>query len=200
MGKKMIILVTVMLAFIAFISLQGKAGELSGAITIAGSTSVQPLAEELAEVFMKKHPRVQIFVQGGGSSAGIQAVLSCTAGVGSSSRNLKPSEELYATTIALDGIAIVINPKNPLAGITLQEVQQIFAGEITSWGKLGVTNRNLRNKDIVVVNREAGSGTRGAFEELVMDPVKKSLTVNSLVQAQTGAVQQVIRTTETAIG
>ncbi len=199
MSKK-IIFIVLMLVVVALISLHGKTGELTGSITIAGSTSVQPLAEELAQFFMQKNPHVQIFVQGGGSSAGIKAALLGTADIGNSSRNLRPSEQLYATTIALDGIAIVVNPNNQLDGMTLQQVQEVFSGEVTSWENLGVSSKNLRNKNIVLVNRETGSGTRGAFEELVMEPVNKSLTVNALVQAQNGSVQQVIRTTEAAIG
>lgn len=167
---------------------------LKGTINIAGSTSVQPLAEELAQGFMTNNKGVKIFVQGGGSSAGIKSALTGTADIGTSSRELKPEEVgLHETVIAKDGIAIVVNKSNSVTDLSLEQLQKIYTGEYTNWKQVG--GPDLK---IVVVNREAGSGTRGAFEELVLN--KLTNTNNCLVQASTGAVQQTVSVTKEAIG
>lgn len=170
------------------------AEELAGSITVAGSTSVQPLSDELAKVFMEKNPQAKVFVQGGGSGAGIKAAANGTADIGASSRELKDSEKgIYETTICKDGIAVVIHKSNPVENLSIQEVQDIFAGKTTNWKQVGGGD-----KKIVVVNREAGSGTRGAFEEIVMG--KTTVTTDGLVQASTGAVKSTVAITEEAIG
>jgi phosphate transport system substrate-binding protein len=167
---------------------------LKGTINIAGSTSVQPLAEELAQAFMAKNKRVKIFVQGGGSSAGIKSALTGTADIGTSSRELKPEEQgLHETVIAKDGIAIVVNKANPVTNLSIQQLQKIYTGEYQNWKQVGGPAMK-----IVVVNREAGSGTRGAFEEIVLN--KLTNTSNCLVQASTGAVQQTVAITKEGIG
>lgn len=167
---------------------------LSGTVNIAGSTSVQPLAEELAQAFMQKNSGVKIFVQGGGSGAGIKSALTGTADIGASSRDLKPEEKglLYETVIARDGIAMVVNKANPVSDLTMTQLQKIYTGEYTNWNQVGGPNMK-----IVVVNREAGSGTRGAFEEIVLG--KLANTSNCLVQASTGAAQQTAAVTKEAI-
>ncbi|HYH03783.1 MAG TPA: phosphate ABC transporter substrate-binding protein [Bacillota bacterium] len=167
---------------------------LKGTLNIAGSTSVQPLAEELAQAFMAKNKGIKIFVQGGGSSAGIKSVLNGTTDIGTSSRELKPEEKgLHETVIAKDGIAIVINKSNSISNLSFERLQKIYTGEFTNWKQVGGLDQK-----IVVVNREAGSGTRGAFEEIVLG--KLSNTNNCLVQASTGAVQQTVAITKEAIG
>lgn len=167
---------------------------LKGTINIAGSTSVQPLAEELAKEFMAKNKGVKVFVQGGGSSAGIKSALTGTADIGTSSRELKPEETgLHETIIAKDGIAIVVNKSNSVTDLSMENLQKIYTGEVTNWKQVGGPDEK-----IVVVNREAGSGTRGAFEELVLG--KLTNTNNCLVQASTGAVQQTVAVTKEAIG
>jgi|SRR5690554_574058 len=201
LSKSKIIILTAILLVVTALGLSslGSSG-FSGTLTLAGSTSVHPLAEELAQVFMEKHPNVHVFVTGGGSSAGIKAVTNRTADIGNASRDLKPTEKLHKTVIALDGIAIGVNPKNSLDNLTFEQAQQIFAGEIKDWKDLDVNFGLPKNNRIVVVNREAGSGTRGAFEELVMEKSGKGLSMDSLVQASNGAVQQTLVTTEQAIG
>jgi phosphate transport system substrate-binding protein len=171
-------------------------GPQTARINMVGSTSVQPIAELLAEKYLQDHHDVSINVQGGGSSAGIKAALDKTAEIGTSSRLLTISEVnsgLTATEIALDGIAIIINPQNRVQQLTLEQARKIFAGEITNWSKVGGSN-----KTIVVVNREEGSGTRGAFTEIVMD--KTLITSNALVQGSTGAVRQTVSGNPEAIG
>jgi phosphate transport system substrate-binding protein len=173
----------------------GSFAALKGSINIAGSTSVQPLAEELAQAFMAKNKAVKIFVQGGGSSAGVKSALNGTADIGNCSRELKPEEVgLHETVIAKDGIALVVNKSNSVTNLTLAQLQKIYTGEYTNWNKVGGPNEK-----IVVVNREAGSGTRGAFEEIVLGK-KLTNTSNCLVQASTGAVQQTVAVTKEAIG
>ena len=166
----------------------------TGTINIVGSTSVQPLAEELAQAYMAKNPGVKIFVQGGGSGAGIKAAMTNTAEIGSSSRDLTPEETgIFETVIAKDGIAMIVNKANTVTNLTFDQLRKIYTGEYTNWKQVGGPNM-----DIVVVNREAGSGTRGAFEELVLGKLVN--TNKCLVQASTGAVQQTVSITKEAIG
>jgi phosphate transport system substrate-binding protein len=172
------------------------AAPLKGSIQIVGSTSVQPLAEELAQAFMAKNKDVKIFVQGGGSGAGIKAAMTGTADIGSSSRELEPTETgVVETVIAKDGIAVILNKANAVTNLTLEQLQKIYSGAVTNWKEVGGTDMKIQ-----VVNREAGSGTRGAFEELVLNPAKLENTSNCLVQASTGAVQQTVAITKEAIG
>ena len=167
---------------------------LSGSIQVVGSTSVQPLAEELAQEFMAQNQGIDIAVQGGGSGAGIKAAGDGTADIGMSSRELKAEEQgLYETVIARDGIAIVVNEENSVDNLSFEQLQKIYTGEYTNWIQVG--GPDLK---IVVVNREAGSGTRGAFEEIVLGKLQN--TNQSLVQASTGAVQQTVSVTKEAIG
>lgn len=169
--------------------------ELQGTITIAGSTSVQPFSEVLAEKFMEKNPKVKVNVQGGGSGQGIQAAASGAAQIGSSSRELTAQEkaQLVETKIAMDGIAVVVNPANPLAGLTADQVKNIFLGNIKNWKEVGGPDAA-----ITVVSREEGSGTRSAFEELLL--AKQPAVKTAIVQASTGAVKTTIAGDKNAIG
>ncbi len=164
-------------------------------ITVAGSTSVQPFAELLAEEYMRDHPRAVINVQGGGSSAGIQAALTGAAAIGMSSRELKPAEaaELEPIVIALDAIAIIVHPSNAVSDLSIQQVRQVFAGEVKSWREVGGAERPL-----TIVTREEGSGTRGAFQELVMGKV--DISPRAIVQDSNGAVRQVVADDPNAVG
>lgn len=177
---------------------------LTGKIVIAGSTSVQPLSEELAANFMEKNPGVKIEVQGGGSSVGVKSANEKISDIGAASRELKEKEEalgLNVYTIAKDGIAVVVNPSNGAHDLTLEQIQKIFTGEITNWKDVGGKDRS-----ITVVSREQGSGTRGAFVEITkvekkVDGEKKDKTTeNALVQPSTGAVKQTVANTPDAIG
>lgn len=170
--------------------------KLSGTITVAGSTSVQPFSEVLAEEFIKNHLGVKIDVQGGGSSQGIQAVTGGAADIGASSRELKPDEKasgLVETTIALDGIAVIVHPSNQINEITLNDLKDVYLGKIANWKELGGID-----SPITVVCREAGSGTRGAFEELVMN--KEDISNQVIIQNSTGAVKTTVTGDEKAIG
>ncbi len=153
-----------------------------------------PFTEKLAEHFMVDHPAFTVDVQGGGSTAGIQAVLNGTVEIGMSSRSLKDGEQnLNTITICYDGIALVIHPSNPLAALTLQDASRIFAGQIRNWSELGWIDRRID-----AVTREEGSGTRGAFEELVMGSLEIDDSI--MVQDSNGSVKEVVATDPYAIG
>jgi phosphate transport system substrate-binding protein len=163
-------------------------------ITLAGSTSVQPFAELLAEEYMSRHPQSHIYVQGGGSTAGIEAVRIRAANIGMSSRSLLPDEkDLYVVTIAKDAIAIIVNPKNPTRNLSLDHVRGVFSGKIKNWRESGAPPH-----PIVLVSREEGSGTRESFQKFVMG--KEEISLESLVQDSNGAIRQVVSNDPYAIG
>ncbi len=163
-------------------------------LIIAGSTSVQPFIEKLAEEYMAKKPGIKINVQGGGSTAGIQAVFNKTCAIGTSSRHLETSEQgLHAFTMAIDGITIIVHPSNSITNLTQDELKDIFTGKITNWKQVGGPD-----KKIIAVTREEGSGTRGAFEELIMH--KSAISDACLVQDSNGAIREIIAATPQAIG
>ncbi len=164
-------------------------------ICIAGSTSVQPFAEKLAEEYMHEHPQVRIDIQGGGSSAGILAAQQGAADLGASSRELAEGEkDLMEIPIAYDGIAIIVNKKNPLDNLNLEQIRQIFQAKITDWRAFG-----LQPHSIHVITREEGSGTRNAFEELVMGEHAEISPV-ALVQDSNGSVREIVANDPYAIG
>lgn len=169
---------------------------LSGSIQIAGSTSVQPLAEELAQAFMTNNPGVTINVAGGGSGAGITAAQNGTADIGMSSRELKDEEKenLMEHRIALDGIAVVIHPDNPVTELTVDQIKAIFTGKITNWQEVGGNNA-----PITIFRREDGSGTLGAFVELTLGK-DVSITDKALQQNSNGAMRTAIAGEPNAIG
>lgn len=169
-------------------------GDLSGSITIAGSTSVAPIADVLAEEFMALYRNVQIHVQSSGSSAGILAAQEKTADIGMSSRELKPEEKnIHEIVIAMDGIVMIVNNSNTASDLTIAQVRKIYTGDIKNWNEVGG-----KNVPIVVVTRETGSGTRGAFEEIVMN--KQEISAGAIVQNSTGAVKTAVQNDPNAIG
>jgi len=166
----------------------------SNTVIVAGSTSVQPYAECLAEEFEMMHPDCAIDVQGGGSSAGITAVISGTADIGMSSRVLKESErDLWSAEICRDGLAVIVNPNNGVSNLTLEQLRGIYTGKITRWSEVG--GRDAR---IHVISREEGSGTRSAFEDLVMDG--EEINPRSIIQDSNGAVIQLVAGDKDGIG
>jgi phosphate transport system substrate-binding protein len=166
----------------------------SHSFTVAGSTSVQPFAEKLAEIYMEVHPDLIINVQGGGSTAGITSCRSGAAQIGTCSRELRDEEkDLQPIVIAHDGIAIIVHPVNPITNLTIEQLQGIFLSKIRSWSELG-----WANKPIHFVTREEGSGTRDAFEHLVMG--KKEISDEALVQDSNGSVREIIANDPHSIG
>jgi phosphate transport system substrate-binding protein len=187
---KLLRLGSLFLLFLALLpGLEGcQRGSQSGghALCIAGSTSVQPFAEKLSEVYMQQHPGMRIDVQGGGSSAGIFAAQHGAADLGASSRELVAAEKnLHEIAIAWDGIAVIVHPSNPLKNLTLQQLRRIFQGRITNWQALG-----LPPHAIDLITREEGSGTREAFEHMVMG--KTEFTPSALVQDSNGSVREIV--------
>ena len=163
-------------------------------INIAGSTSVQPLSEELANAFMKENPKLSVNVAGGGSSAGIKAAVEGTADIGASSRRLKAEEKdgLKEISIALDGIALVVNPDNRVEDLTLDQVRRIYTGEIANWKDVGGDDGAID-----AFTREEGSGTRGAFEDIVMQGKRISSKVG--VQNATGSLRTAVSSDISAV-
>lgn len=165
-------------------------------LMIAGSTSVQPIAEKLSEHFMQKRPDIKIEIQGGGSSAGVQAAMSGAADIGMSSRELAASESHLKTFIvAYDAIVMIVNPQNNIDNISRDEIRKIFAFDITAWNKI---NASSGCGVITVLTREDGSGTRGAFEELIMGTVE--IAARALVQDSTGSIREIVANDIDAIG
>lgn len=179
-------------------------GSLSGTITISGSTSVQPLAQDLGDAFNAIQPGITVDVQGGGSTQGIVDATEGTSDIGTSSRELKDEEKNAGLTehvIAYDGIAVVVHPGNTVSDLTKDQIVKIFKGEIKNWKEVGGAD-----KEILVVSREEGSGTRSAFEELLKLEEKQGDKKVSLVRADaliadgTGAVKANIAAKDNAIG
>lgn len=167
-----------------------------GTLEIIGSTSVQHLAEIMAEKFKDKNPDVVINYQGVGSSKGILAAKDGTGDIGTSSRELKEEEKgwgLKEYVIAKDGIAIAVHPDNPVKELTTEQAIKIFKGEITNWKEVGGSD-----KKIVVLSREAGSGTRGAFEELLK--IEDQVVKEALVFDGNGPMKAAIASNQDAIG
>jgi phosphate transport system substrate-binding protein len=169
-------------------------GHKKKTVTLAGSTSIMPFTEKLAEHFMIDHPEFVINVQGGGSTAGIQACLNKTIEIGMSSRQLKQEETiLNEILICYDGISVVVHPRNPVSALTLEQIRGIFSGRIRNWKELGWIDRKID-----AVTREEGSGTRGSFEELVMK--NEEIYDGIMVQDSNGSVKEVVATDPYAIG
>jgi len=162
--------------------------QLAGTVTTSGSTTVQPVSERLAEAFMAIYPKVNVVVQGGGSSVGIKAATDGTVDIGASSRELKTAEKpgLVETVIAWDGIAIIAHPSQSIGNLTKQQIIDIFSGKITNWKEVGGAD-----KKITVVSREEGSGTRGAFEELVLTSANK-MVATAILQSSNGAIKTTV--------
>jgi phosphate transport system substrate-binding protein len=175
----------------------GAPAGIRGEISVVGSTTVQPLAEVLAEAFETLNPGVTIIVSGGGSSVGVKSGADGTAHIGMCSRHVKESEfqespNIMVHTVANDGIAIVVEPSVPVDGLTLLQCRDIFSGVITNWNEVGGPAM-----PIIVVSREEGSGTRGAFEELVLGDAL--MAESAILQPSNGAVRTTCSTTPGAV-
>ena len=169
--------------------------DLSGSISMVGSNSKEKLANALSEAFMEEYPDVTVTAEFVGSGAGIEAVTNGTADIGNSSRSLKDEEKaagVVVNVVAIDGIAVCVDPANEVADLTKEQLTNIYNGTVTNWKEVGGAD-----EPIIVIGREAGSGTRGAFEELV-DLVDGCKYANEL--DSTGAVIAKVASTPGAIG
>ena len=194
-------LVMLMLAAVASLSLTlGTC--LAEKIVMAGSTTVLPIAQKTAEVFMNDNSGVDISVRGGGSSVGIAALIDGTCDIADASRAIKDTEiekaaangrDPVAHIVAMDGIAVVVNKSNPISKLSKKQVRDIFTGKISDWSQLGGNPGK-----IVVVSRDTSSGTFEAFGELVMN--KEKVMPSALMQASNQAVAQNIAQTPSGIG
>lgn len=171
-------------------------------ITIIGSTTVLPIAQKAAEEFMERHPGVNISVQGGGSGVGIAALIEGRCDIANASRPIKDKElkkalkfgvEPKAHVIAMDGIAVIVHPSNPIDELSKRQLKDIYTGKISNWRDVG--GRNMR---IVVISRDSASGTFEAFNKLALD--KSRVRPDALLQASNRAVLNAVAKTPGAIG
>ena len=163
-------------------------------IIVAGSTSVQPYAELLAEEYEHLHPGRGIDIQGGGSSAGVTAARSGAADIGMSSRAMGEDErDLKSFEIARDGLAMIAHPDNPVSDLTLEQVRDIYSEKISDWSEVGGVAARIH-----IIAREEGSGTRGAFEDLVMGDAV--ITPRAIIQDSNGAIRQLVAGDPRSIG
>jgi len=173
---------------------EGK-GSLKGSLTLAGSTSMEKLCEAMSESFMTENSKVTVTVEYTGSGAGIESLTAGSVDIGNASRGLKDEEKAKGCVeniVAIDGIAVITDKNNIVTDITSEDLAKVYTGEITNW-------KDLKGEDqpIVVIGREAGSGTRDAFEELmeVEDKCNYAQELDS-----TGAVLAKVSSTPGAIG
>ena len=174
---------------------EAPAADLSGTISLAGSTSMEKLCEAMSESFMEAYPEVTVTVEYTGSGAGLESLASGSVDIGNSSRHLKDEEVAggaVENVVAIDGIAVIVDPANSVSDIPADKLAAIYKGEITNWSELGGND-----EAIVVIGRESGSGTRDAFEELleVKDACKYAQELDS-----TGGVKAKVAATPGAIG
>jgi len=145
----------------------------AGSLNVQGSSTVLPIAQKAAEVYMEKHPGVNISVRGGGSGNGIAALVDGAVDIADASRFIKDKEYNKAVDngilpvphkVAMDGIAVVLHPSNPVQGLTLEQIKDIYTGKISNWKELGG-----KDQEIVIISRDSSSGTFEVFEKLVLD-------------------------------
>ena len=198
MRKNLLILLSALLVMTLFTGVVGAQNNL----TIQGSSTVLPIAQRVAEVFMQNNEDVNISVRGGGSGNGIAALIDGTTDIADASRFIKQTEVKNAVEngfypvphrVAMDGIAVIVHPSNPVESLTLDELKQIYTGQITNWSELGGDD-----EEIVVVSRDSSSGTFEVFGEIAMQGER--LTPNALLQASNGSILSVVSDTEGAIG
>jgi len=195
MKRSILILATVLTMSFALV---GCGNQPASTVTVAGSTTVQPLAELLADEFMSEYPGVRVDVGGGGSSVGVTSVKNGTVDIGAASREIKDEElPIVKHLLARDGIAVVVKPGNSVSALTKAQVRDIFGGVITNWKDVGGPDHAIN-----VVVRESGSGTRTAFEEMVMAKPEPAVAIAStaLQQNSNGGVKQVVGGDSYAIG
>ena len=169
--------------------------DLSGSVTTNGSTSMEKVVLTLNEQFMIDHPDVKASYDPTGSSTGIEAAKNGSADIGLASRALKDEEVadgLKSTTLALDGIAIIVNADSAISDLTVEQIAQIFKGEVTNWSEMGGADGA-----IACIGREGGSGTRDGFESITGT---EDLCVLSQELTSTGAVIEAVKNNPQAIG
>ena len=172
-------------------------------IKISGSTTVLPIIQKAADQYMAAHPDADIQVSGGGSGVGIQAIGAKTVDIGMSSREVTKDEmkkypSFVVTSVAQDGIAVIVNPANEIQYITLDQIKGIYLGTITKWTQITGANVPGTNNQIVIIGRDSASGTRTYFDETVLLKATPSKTM--LEKNSNGAVLQTVSQTPGSIG
>jgi len=168
---------------------------LSGSLRIGGSTTVLPLAQAAAEEFMAKNPNVKVEVQGTGSSEGITGLTERTLDIGNSSRELKPEETgLVDHQVAVDALAIIVNPANGVSGLTDAQVKDILTGKITNWKDVGGKNAKIQ-----VIGRDEASGTRDYVQKEIIGKDAK-FPADALAMPGTGQLKAAVAQTPDAVG
>lgn len=171
-------------------------------IVVDGSTTVGPIAKAFAEYYMEQFPEVNITVSESGSGNGAKSLINGTCHVADMSRFMKPSEfeaavakgvQPVAHVVAMDGLAVVVHPSNPVGGLTMEQVRNIYLGTITNWKEIGGPD-----KKIVVISRDTNSGTYETFESMVMKNAKIASGVEYV--GSNGAIRQRVQNTQGAIG
>lgn len=193
-----VVAVIVVTALAAVIMLGNGSGQQVQTLKISGSTTVLPIGQAAAEAFMNSHSNVDVQVSGGGSGVGITAVGQGTVDIGMSSRDLTSTDtsqypNLKPTTIARDGIAIIVNTGNALTNITIDQVRGIYNGTYTNWKDLGGSDMA-----ITVINRDSASGTRDFFSSFVMK--KQNFTKAAIEKNSNEGVKDTVKQTPGAIG
>jgi len=195
--KKTIIIIA-LLALVAFPVFAKKGNK----ITIAGSTTVLPIAQATAEIFMDQNPDINISVRGGGSSVGIASIMAGTVDIGDASRHIKAKEltaaresgiNPYENVVANDGIAMVVHKNNMVKNLTIQQIKDIFTGKISNWKEVGGPSL-----PIVVISRDVSSGTFEVFNSLVLSG--STQIDGALMLASNNAVVSTVASTPGAIG
>lgn len=172
---------------------EAQPAQLSGTVSTNGSTSMEKVVSALIESFNETYPDVTVTYDATGSGTGINAVSEGTCDIGLSSRNLKEEETgLTGTVVALDGIAIITNTDNAIADLSVEQIAGLFNGTVTNWSEVGG-----RDAPVVVIGREAGSGTRDGFESIV--GVEDACAYDQELTS-TGAVIAAVAANENAIG
>ncbi|MBI5744445.1 MAG: phosphate ABC transporter substrate-binding protein [Elusimicrobia bacterium] len=181
----------------------GMAGTASaGKIVMEGSTTVLPIAQKAAEVFMKNNPGEEVSVRGGGSGVGIASIIDGTCDIADASRAVKAAElekaakkgrDLKAHVIAMDGISHIVHPSNTVTGLTREQIKKIYTSRAANWKEFG--GPDLR---IVVISRDSASGTFEAFSEMVLD--KKKVRPDAIMQASNQGIASIVARTPGAIG
>ena len=205
--KKNLFVVLILLALVVSFGMSGcgssNAPQSRKTLTLNGSTTVFPIAQKAAEVFMSKHPDVNVSVRGTGSGNGIAALINGTCDIADASRPMKKSEmdsakskgvNPVANIIAKDAIAIIVNSKNPISEISHEQLRKIYTGEITNWKELGGPDMK-----ITPVTRDSSSGTFEIFEEKVLNKGEEIVS-SAVVQASNQAVKTTVAKTPGAIG
>ncbi len=203
MRNKKIVMTGIALALVAVLAAgcggSTKTGKndtgLSGSLRIGGSTTVLPLAQAAAEEFMAKNPNVKVEVQGTGSSEGVTGVTGGTLDIGNSSRELKQEETgLVDHKVAVDALAIIVNPANSVSGLTDAQVKDILSGKITNWKDVGGKSAKIQ-----VVGRDEASGTRDYVQKDIIGKDAK-FPADALAMPGTGQLKAAVAQTPDAVG